>query len=103
MATTFPQGQAFQNLAAAHLHNKDFATAERAARAARDICRKDGKWQGDAAGILSMAEVLLAEAKVDDAVDLAKEAQSLYSEHSDRRGEAKALNFATGPAASLDH
>ncbi|OLP87486.1 Polyketide synthase PksJ [Symbiodinium microadriaticum] len=87
------KGQAFQSLAAAHLHNKDFATAERAARAARDICRKDGRWQGDAAGVMSMAEVLLAEQKIDDAVDLAKEAQSLYSEHHDRRGEAKALIF----------
>eukprot|EP00439_Symbiodinium_sp_Y106_P075162 s2639_g14.t2 len=89
----FRAGQAFQSLAAAHLHNKDFATAERAARAARDVCRKDGRWQGDAAGVMSMAEVLLAEQKVDDAVDLAKEAQSLYSEHHDRRGEAKALVF----------
>jgi len=87
------KGQAFQSLASAHLHNKDFVTAERAARAARDVCRKDGRWQGDAQGLLSMAEVLLAESRVEEAVDIAKEAQSLFNEHKDKRGEAKALIF----------
>ncbi|CAK9000478.1 unnamed protein product [Durusdinium trenchii] len=85
------KGTAFQSLTSAHLHNKDFADAERAARAQRDFSRKEGSWQGDANGLLSMAQVLLAEKKFEESADKAKEAQGLFAEHKDRRGEAKAL------------
>jgi len=88
---TVGKGVAFQSLASAHLHNKDYDTAERAARAARDICRKEDLWQGDASGLLSMAEVLLAEDKLEESVETAKEAQGLYAEHKDRKGEAQSL------------
>lgn len=85
------KGVAFQSLTSAHLHNKDFADAERAARAQRDFSRREGHWSGDAQGQLSMAEVLCAERKFDEAVDCAKEAQNLFAEHKDRKGEARAL------------
>eukprot|EP00434_Breviolum_minutum_P016427 symbB.v1.2.014480.t1/scaffold1060.1/size140514/3 len=85
------KGMAFQSLTSAHLHNKDFADAERAARAQRDFSRKEGHWSGDANGQLSMAEVLCAEQKFEEAVEKAKDAQAMFAEHKDRRGEARAL------------
>jgi len=85
------KGMAFQSLTSAHLHNKDFADAERAARAQRDFSRKEGHWSGDASGQLSMAEVLCAEQKFEEAVEKAKDAQAMFAEHKDRRGEARAL------------
>lgn len=85
------KGMAFQSLTSAHLHNKDFADAERAARAQRDFSRKEGHWSGDANGQLSMAEVLCAEQKFEESVEKAKDAQAMFAEHKDRRGEARAL------------